>query len=880
MRHLKDYTKKTAAGLSLVFLTACASVGVDDDYNRPAGNAVNDNDSHLTTTSLNTPRNDAPVNVRRDEWYNPLPGESSGKLLIHKLIEDGNVMGLRQILREGYDVNAGDDFDRTAVWTLAARWGRLDRSTREDMFSALKAHDADFLKADSFGVRPLVEALVKGHADLRDRLLAEGDDMNRPGHSRWDKPSYPVLKVASEGTLESFRYMVRQGVDLHVRDRDGKGVVDHILMEASANRQNLEKLELVNSQRGFDIGRYLENNPDSLIEAFNISLGQKDDILSNASYLRRRNDNLTRVIGYLDTQRLDFNRIVHSETKETLAHKLAAFNNMPMFDLLERRGFRHWGRENAHGATATDYAMIYGGAASERFLRNRNVGSTLEIIRRTPLTETGLDTLVDRYHGGDIRTPKSMSPRDVNELYRMYPVLRRPSYNSGNKPVVAVTGVTMHYLSIKHLDDTVTVVNGTMNRLSGNNSTVRLMGFSANPKNPENLYTSSGSLLSPLLLTGLLENKAREGTPVILSHSVGYSFERMENEDLRKLYQAFNNDRFERKSDYFLRLNPIGHFSNGNNGEGSCAPIESAQDRETCFRAPDMFRVSARSVHVGAAERTRHGDWVVHDYSDSQPTYCAGLPYQRSERLFYGTSFAAPASAGVEAELFSLHGRSPNFPQGVSHEDIMLALHLTADRNIIDERTGLRERFNENAAGVGMSERCGAGVIRPDRANDLLEEMVRATERGQARPTEYRNHEVQVETQRPGRGAQQVSFDNGRQQGYVYEIRVPETGYATKPYIHLNFEQNNKGEAYMISPRGTATNLRPSVRGHADTDSFWGERWEAGEVIRLVTSRPLKDDGTRAFIRLAPPDSAFGHMVRQKEQESRNRAGFYMTRRP
>lgn len=494
---------------------------------------------------------------------------------------------------------------------------------------------------------------------------------------------------------------------------------------------------------------------------------------------------------------------------------------------------------------------------------------------KTPLTEAGFTRLLDRYGDENLRVPKDMPPYKIDDFYSPYTPLRQPDYYSGNKPIVAVTGVTMQAQSIEHLDDTLTVVNGTVNRLSGHNSTVRIQGFAANPKNPENLYTSSGLLLSPLLLNGLLENRTSAGTPVIISHSTGYSFDSMKDEKLREIYQEYQVEPYKRKSDYFLGLNPIGHYSNGNNGNGSCAPLDEGYKEETCFRAPDIFRVSARAVHVGAAEQKANGDWVVHNYSDNHPSHCAALPMETDKRLFYGTSFAAPASAGTEAELFRLHGRSDRFPQGVSHEDIMLALHLTTDRNIIDERTGLREEFNENAAGIGMSVRCGAGVIRPERASEVLEQMVRAAESGRAAPTELRNHEIHVDTKRAS-GTLQDYFGQGKP-GYVYEIRVPETGYATKPYVNLNFDQNKKGAAYMVSPRGTATQLRPSLNGHADTDRFLGEKWQEGEVLKVITSKPLKDTGTRAFIRTVAPESAFGYIAGQHQKE--NPAPVYQDRK-
>jgi ankyrin repeat protein len=864
----KKNIKLATGALTLVFLAACNSSQILKPDNNPEQDILPDDkvqiDTSVTDNSNLPKRPDYKAMITdKSKWYEALD-ESKNKL-VHMLVKEGDSTSLRYLYENGYKSDTVNQFRQSAFMSLADNWWHYDQTTKSELLKIMKDYNIDYNMSNNMGVRPLMVAIERGYDDLYNYLIKNGDNVTVPSLDRNGNKVYPVLRAAASASVSGLKRTITDPSDLYIEDHEGRNVADMILSGIDRGKRHLDKLELIKSY-GYEIGEHVNSKPAALIESFDISYNQGEVVASNDLYFKGVNKNYLNAIKYLDQNGAEVKSLNHPVTRENLAHKAAAFNNVELLTYLESKGVNFLA-SNDQGATALDYAIIYRATEAQKFLRQRGVSSLLESVVKEDINKN-IDNLVAQYASGNVRHPRVMSSQEIQDNYSMFPTLKAPNYQNSRRPVVVITGVTnQKSAAIKHLDDTVDVVNGTIHKLSSGSSNTKLMGFKTNPTNREDLYIRARWSNDPtLLMIGFYENKNPVSGNVIGSHSVNHTFEWFTKESLREYYQKYGGARISTKEDYFLKLNPVIHLSNGNNGESSCTKVDIADKVETCFKGPRVFRYSSGAVHVGAAEKLPDGSWLVHRYSDHKPTYCAALPYEGKDDLFLGTSFSAPASAAIEAELTRLHGRSSGLKSGVIHEDILLALQMSADKDITDQRSGLKLTFNKNAAGIGFSKRCGPGVINAQKASLILEQMVLATRSGLASPTEIKLHNVNMNTSRPGKIA--AKHIAGKGQEYIYELTVPEDGYITRPYALLEFEYENKGSAVFKSPRGTLSFVRPSIAGHTDTDEFIGEFWRKGEKMQIITTKPLKiKDDMRTIIRMAAPDSAFAYAIEGRNNQ-------------
>lgn len=688
--------------------------------------------------------------------------------------------------------------------------------------------------------------------------------------SKWYGPEHGLLPYR-EGI---FRVLLTgQGGDLSLleRDRDYRGSpADAALQEwlaASVAAGTPPDFSIFRAmeEAGFDLVAYIEKNPKALAHVFTIpdwlgKEGGRGPAHTDRTRLDRTRSAHLALAGYLLDRGLDVARLAAGGRDGTpgLLHIAAAMDDTALLSFLGARGFSGWGRIQDSGANAADYSHVFGAAEAEAWLEGKGVRSRLKGMEAA--RGAGWRWMAD-FRDGRTVLPEAFAPGETDSSFGMFPRLDAPGYRTGRQALVAVAehdpdddkaaGAGID----PHLQDTMRVADGASRRFLPEGTGV--VGFAANPRAPAEALRDASNHPS-LLLQGLLARGAQQEDETVFSRSVGLVLDG----DPWRTYQSYGaRGRRGETVRNFLALNPVVHVSGGNMHGRDCARSSArAAEPDVCFRTPFGVEASARSVAVGAAERGADGRWRAAAYSSGQPTFCAPLPYKKDGTIYKGTSFTTPASAAAEAALLALHGRSPAFPAGVSHEDAILALSLTADRDVVDTRTGAVVAYERNAAGIERSARCGAGVVRPEKADALLREMVAATFNGLAKPTVLKTVEKAID---PASGVRIVKGPLTGEPEYVYEIEVPETGVVTKPYLFLAFGRRDRGAVTLVSPRGTKAVPRIGLDGSVDDDSFWGERWEKGEKLVLTVTRPLAaaDGKTESAVvfRMTDTDSVFSY---------------------
>ena len=301
----------------------------------------------------------------------------------------------------------------------------------------------------------------------------------------------------------------------------------------------------------------------------------------------------------------------------------------------------------------------------------------------------------------------------------------------------------------------------------------------------------------------------------------------------------------------------------GNDEQDDCITIDKVS-----FCMQDTFLPSYhnKTVRTGAAYKKSNNTYTIPSYSENRPAFCSLIPNNNSIP-YSGTSFSTPAAAAVEQSLADIFGRSADFPNGVVHEDILMALMLTAHTNgLIQEgaRT-IIPTFN-TIAGIPMTDRCGVGIIQPQAAADLLTEMVTWTQNDeQIIPTE-------PETLRLDSSLNHYTQNNKGH--YVYTMTFPKSGLITTLRAGLNFHKKNKGAALIKINDHDPIPLDLSPKGHTLDFRFAGYEFKAGDKIQIITTRPLKgerfgaDKASFLDVNMVPPNSPIKKAVQKRRAQN------------
>lgn len=275
------------------------------------------------------------------------------------------------------------------------------------------------------------------------------------------------------------------------------------------------------------------------------------------------------------------------------------------------------------------------------------------------------------------------------------------------------------------------------------------------------------------------------------------------------------------------RANFVHYNAAGNQRKHACITVDG---QDFCVQDSARERHSENIVRVGAVEK-KSGHHIVADYSEERPAFCAELT-KRKGALYSGTSYAAPAAAAIERRLADIFARSAALPNGVVHDDILMALMLTAENGQLkDEYTGEIAPVYSNAAGLPYTNRCGAGVINPQSAASLLADMVQWT-----------GLDPDILPTRAAMHTHYVARDNlvaSADGQYSYVLRVPEGGLITTLRAGVFFERENKGAASLQIGNAPPLTLDMSARGLSTDFRFAGVSVTAGDVMILRTTRPL-----------------------------------------
>lgn len=288
----------------------------------------------------------------------------------------------------------------------------------------------------------------------------------------------------------------------------------------------------------------------------------------------------------------------------------------------------------------------------------------------------------------------------------------------------------------------------------------------------------------------------------------------------------------------------VHYIAVGNSHKDNCITVDAV---DFCVQESSYARQTQNAVRVGAVLPESRWFYAVEDYSEQNPTFCAVLP-KRSGRRLSGTSFASPAAGAVEWSLADRFARSAEMPYGVVHEDILIALMLTATSSgIKDEATNKWIPVITSAGGMTMTDRCGAGVIQPQRAAFLLEDMMRWTLYDQTvTPTMPFMETVHV----------REPVEKSEDGWFHYNLVVPQDGMLTQLRAGLFFERNNKGAAKISFAGGEEVVLDMSSSGLTTDFRFAGKMLSKGDAVKISTTRPLVvppehfNDHSRTFVDL------------------------------
>ncbi len=248
--------------------------------------------------------------------------------------------------------------------------------------------------------------------------------------------------------------------------------------------------------------------------------------------------------------------------------------------------------------------------------------------------------------------------------------------------------------------------------------------------------------------------------------------------------------------------NYIYYKSAGNSGTNACLSVD---DVSFCMQSGSAQFHHINTVRIGAVRALDDGTHRAEPYSNRRPALCAPLPLDNG-RQYLGTSFAAPAAAAVEERLADIFARSATLPDGVAHEDILMAMMLSAERSgLIDDSTNAPVASFQNSAGLTMDDRCGAGIIDVQGAADLLSRMIKWTrDLPGIEPT--RGETVTLKLAAIRRQEQEDG-------SYAYNIRVPQDGILTQLRTGLPFEFGNRGAALIqIGDAARPFPVRPEYR--------------------------------------------------------------------
>lgn len=595
----------------------------------------------------------------------------------------------------------------------------------------------------------------------------------------------------------------QHGADFDIKDKKGRGIEEIIINRGGGfSRSKVDMWKILyhlhqNYQR--DLGFLKADN------SFFWSLAAESDLPNDEERVIKTLEEIRTVLGY-DPQKLE-----DSSTGLNLLHLAARSGSRILMEYIRDHGlyFNPWDKRGYHALdyAAPQFAAImrtdFGVRKENRPVQN-SIASTGAFIR------SYLQTNSRQYLDLAGQEEDLIRPASDFTMYDPVTYDHNAIFDNSLDPALIISEyAAFSFDGGEHIEDTSRIAMAVSHKL-GSPTWKDVIAIE------ENISVHNSKALTTILKLNLDDY-------VIISNSVGQRID----DDPEKEYRSGFSYSLRYTSD-LDKINYIYYNSAGNNGTDACLSIDNVP---FCMQNGPVTYHPVNAVRVGAARTNDNGDIVVEYYSDKRPAFCAMLPYEEGE-LYKGTSFSAPAAAAVEERLADIFARSDIMPEGVVHEDILMALMLTAQANELhDDKTGDVIPVFQNTAGIELNNRCGTGVIQEQKAADLLTKMVRWTRDNPGiTPTQARSIRLEVDTTKR-------TIDNGR---YVYTVKVPQDGILTQFRAALAFHDNNKGAALIqinnlppvpldLAPSGLTTEFR-----------FAGHSFKAGDEIRIITTKPLQ----------------------------------------
>jgi hypothetical protein len=322
----------------------------------------------------------------------------------------------------------------------------------------------------------------------------------------------------------------------------------------------------------------------------------------------------------------------------------------------------------------------------------------------------------------------------------------------------------------------------------------------------------------------------------------------MNEQNLDRAREARNDDEVETvtpqlQRDFLERASPI-IFDAATNDYPAEGRFSQQISHLHSGRTAIIGAVGTYAVADPNGKPVRH-DKIIAPYSVYGAQVCAILPSNLGRQL-EGTSFSTPDAASMYRQMSEWYG------DRLSYEEIMAAALLTADRDIFDYNdvaavtammTGQAPfdpskmsvspvLFSSNGGGMPVSERCGAGMINPEKWNEALKKMVEMKKA--AGNAAYHTGFVAA-----GDPAEINAMPDGKTKEYVYRMRLTGDMTLGKLTFYLPQMRSRHSEVVVVTPSGYGVHMPKSPSDTVTTVAFSYEDVKAGQFIEIRTTEPL-----------------------------------------
>ncbi len=603
---------------------------------------------------------------------------------------------------------------------------------------------------------------------------------------------------------ENIFIAIQYGANMYAKNEDGQTLREILIEEEGESRAFAIFLELY-KRYGYDI-QFLANEPDLIF----------DYITQNINDISpEKIDDFFAVINAVTK---DFSILKDTRTGISLYHFAVLNENEELLSYLQKYD-KSPDPYDAKGRHALSYISPQNRAPYKKYFDAESLPSDEEYYTSADIYEAQLIA-----SGAPIINVPT--ERYKRSHFDMYTPISYTSYglpdNAISPTLLVAEHPTLNWGSAAHHKNTSHVALGV---------DIAITESGTNQSNSKNIIGIAESAIgySDNHLTTLLNNNNDDY--LIVSSSMGTrwgAYEYGYNYDLDDLYRMD-------------KRNFVYYNSAGNEGLDPIVTVDgitfSSQDSGAYFHYRKMVR-------VGAVEYKDKDTYAHRPYSNLRPTFCAALPFAERGSHFQGTSFTAPAAAAIERNLADKFARSAAFPEGVTHDDILMALMLTAKKELLNnEKDTVEDSFFNfgkssyaeiftNVAGIEMTNECGAGVIQPQRAADLLNQMVKWTkENANINPTE------------PFVDRQRLVKANPTKQGkfYEYEATVSKNGILTSFRAGIPYKYGARGAAMIQINNQEPLILDLSSSGLTNEFRLAGQEFKAGDKIKILSTKPLSD---------------------------------------